>query len=303
MAGCYEQSLTGAHLMSKNSRNLLGLSLAVLCMLLLTGSLLLINESIDAADKNGYFDHFTTGFPLTGAHQFLDCSRCHIDGTYKGTPLECGLCHNNSRAPGKHAEHISSSNRCDDCHTDRTWTGARFDHGDVTDDCSSCHNKEKAAGKPATHLPTTDECNNCHVTTGWRVTRVNHSAITGLCLGCHNGSISTGKSTTHFVTTHDCERCHSTARWIPLILFRHDSADYPGDHRTGVICTDCHRTNNQVIASFFAYNRECAACHADDYVPSAHNNLPISDVTDCSGSCHIDGVTRSGQHRPSGRGW
>jgi hypothetical protein len=383
--------------MSQNNNNLLGFTRTAFYLLLLTGLLLLMNPSAHAADEYESFDHFTTGFPLTGAHQFLDCSRCHIGGMFKGTPLECILCHNNSRAPGKHAEHITSSNRCDDCHTDKTWRGARFDHGDVlapceschnnqvsigkspshiastgqcddchntltfkrvgrvdhavvlgscsschngttatgkspqhittfsqcdvchntrtwrgarfdhvdvTGPCSGCHNNVTAVGKPPTHLPTTDECNICHVTTGWRGATFDHSLVTGLCFSCHNGVISTGKSTTHFVTTLDCERCHSTARWIPLIVFRHDSANYPGDHRTGVICVDCHRTNNQIIAwPFPAYQGECAACHADDYVPGAHGNLPVSDVADCSGSCHFGGVTRSGEHRPSSGGW
>lgn len=387
--------------MRHNSKYLLGFTVTALCLILLSGSLLFFNSSTYAADKYESFDHFTTGFPLTGAHQFLDCSSCHIGGMFKGTPLECVLCHNNSRAPGKHAEHITSSNRCDDCHTDKTWRGARFDHADVvgpctnchnnrisigkspshiatttqcedchntltfnrvgrvdhaavlgscsschngikatgkspqhittiaqcdschntitwrgarfdhvdvTGPCSSCHNNVIAIGKHPAHLPTTVECNSCHTTNGWLGATFDHSTVTGLCLSCHNGVISTGKSTTHFVTTLDCDRCHNTTRWLPLILFRHDSPDYPGDHRTTVLCVDCHRTNNQVIAwPFPQYQPECAACHADDYVAGDHGNLPINDAAnnmpDCSGSCHFGGVTYSTQHRASGGAW
>ena len=383
--------------MRQKNKNLLGFTLTALCLVLLASSFIFINSSTYAADDFESFDHFTTGFPLTGRHAFLDCSSCHIGGQFRGTPLECVLCHNNSRAPGKNAAHITSSNFCDDCHTDKTWKGARFDHIDVIDPCQSCHNNHvavgkspehilsttdcedchntltfnrvgrvdhaavlgtctschdgvKATGKHGGHLQTIAECDFCHSTITWRGARFDHasvtqpcsschngviatgkhpthflttiecgfchstntflgasfdhSQVTGLCLSCHNGSTATGKSTTHFVTTLDCDRCHNPARWIPLITFTHDSPDYPGNHRTTVLCVDCHRTNNQVIAwTFPAYQPECAACHADDYVPSAHGNLPVSDVADCSGSCHFDGVTRSTEHRASGGGW
>ena len=104
--------------------------------------LLLLTNSTPAisADTNEGFDHFTTGFPLTGRHELTECSGCHLAGQFKGTPMECTLCHNNSRAPGKHPQHIMSSNICDDCHTTYSWRGARFDHSDVIGSCDSCHN-------------------------------------------------------------------------------------------------------------------------------------------------------------------
>ena len=117
--------------MNQNNSRLICIMTTALYLLLLSGSLLFVNSSTHAADEVESFDHFTTGFPLTGKHQFLDCSSCHIGGMFKGTPLECYLCHNNSRAPGKHPEHMNSSNICDDCHTTDTWLGARFDHSGI----------------------------------------------------------------------------------------------------------------------------------------------------------------------------
>lgn len=434
--------------MSQNNKRLLGFSITALFLMLLSVSSIIFNTSTHAADNVESFDHFTTGFPLTGKHQFLDCSSCHIGGIFKGTPLECALCHNRSRAPGKHPGHVASSNICDDCHTTDTWIGARFDHSgifapceschnnsiavglspshiattstcedchntitfgrvgrvdhgsvlgtcnschngvqasgmsprhiatnaqcdtchntntwrgarfdhsnvtgacsschngvaatgkhpahlqttvecdnchntntwlgagfdhvSVTGPCSSCHNGVTATGKHPAHLPTIAECNNCHTTITWLGARFDHSTVTGLCLSCHNGSTATGKSTTHFVTTLDCDRCHSTASWIPLILFRHDSPDYPGDHRTGVLCVDCHRTNNQVIAwTFPAYQPDCAGCHAGDYKPDSHKGpgdvpLSVSELRDCSGSCHLKDGIKMNEHRPSASGW
>ncbi len=371
-----------------------------LMMLLITFVLALLASPVNAADDATGFDHFSTGFPLTGKHQFIDCSSCHVAGQFKGTPIDCGQCHDNSRAPGKHAQHIISGNFCDDCHTVDTWRGARFDHSsvvgscdschngniapgkspahilstpicddchntisftrvghvdhgavigtckschngftatgmpvghpltndecdachdtrtwravrfdhsNVTGQCSSCHNGGTATGKSPTHLQTTGECDLCHNTTTWLGASFDHNSVTGQCTSCHNGSTATGKTTTHFVTSLDCERCHNTTRWTPQELFRHDSPDYPGDHRTATLCVDCHTTNNQAIVwPFTAYRPDCAGCHADVYnrgeIPDKHKNTPIIELTDCAGSCHFDG-TKSGEHRPSSAEW
>jgi len=352
-----------------------------------------------AANQSAGFDHFSTGFPLTGKHEFIDCSSCHTGGQFKGTPVDCGQCHNNVRAPGKNAQHITSSDFCDDCHTVDSWRGARFDHSSVvgecstchnnniavgkspshiqstqqcadchntisftrvgkvdhdavigtcrschngitaagmptghvttnsecddchntrnwnavrfdhaniTQPCSSCHNGNTAPGKPATHTPTVLECDECHHSTStWADASFDHSSVTGLCSSCHNGSPIIGKSATHFVTTIDCDRCHSTAAWKPTILFRHDSADYPGDHNSSVECNDCHTNNNQTIA-WPAYRGTCAGCHADVYnsgeTPSHHKFSPITDLLDCAGACHFDG-TKTGVHHVNASVW
>ncbi|WP_267239352.1 hypothetical protein [Paludibaculum fermentans] len=34
-----------------------------------------------------------TKFPLTGAHVQTQCSLCHVNGVYKGTPQTCDGCH------------------------------------------------------------------------------------------------------------------------------------------------------------------------------------------------------------------
>lgn len=330
------------------------LLLAILLLLVL----FTLGLPVHAAEKSASFDHFSTGFPLTGQHEFLDCSSCHVAGQFKGLPLDCGLCHNGGRAPGKHAGHFRSSNTCDDCHTVNSWKGARFDHGDVQGECLSCHNNNVVSGKSPSHilsaascedchntitfdrvgrvdhaavigscnachngviatgkhpghLPTIAQCDDCHLnTTTWLGSIVDHSQFTGICSSCHNGSIATGKNTTHFVTTLDCDTCHSSTRWIPMLTtFTHDSPDYPGDHRSGVLCVDCHTTNNQtVVWPFTAYRPDCAACHAGDYKQDSHKGvddipLPISEVQDCSGSCHLKDGIKSNEHRASGGEW
>ena len=51
------------------------------------------------------FDHFSTGFPLTGAHNGVDCASCHFNGRFRGTSRQCASCHNGTIAQGKFNQH------------------------------------------------------------------------------------------------------------------------------------------------------------------------------------------------------
>src|SRR5215468_6442319 len=62
------------------------------------------------------FDHFSTGFPLTGAHLGVDCASCHVNGRFKGTPSQCAACHNSVSAQGKPLSHPQATNFCEGCH-------------------------------------------------------------------------------------------------------------------------------------------------------------------------------------------
>ena len=70
------------------------------------------------------FDHFETGFPLSGQHQTVPCAACHLRGVFKGTPFTCGGCHNSSIATGKPSEHAASTSTCENCHTIFYWQTA-----------------------------------------------------------------------------------------------------------------------------------------------------------------------------------
>ena len=208
-----------------------------------------------AAEPASGFDHFATGFPLIGRHKVIDCSECHIAGQFKGTPMVCGFCHNNIRAPGKHPHHVPSSNFCDDCHTERTWLGAKYDHIGIQDACMTCHNNSIAIGKSASHILTTSICENCHNTITFdRVARVDHADVIGVCSSCHNGTVATGKHPTHIQTTLECDYCHTTITWSGA-RFDHSLA-------TGA-CSSCH---NGVIATGKDANHidttdDCGECH------------------------------------------
>jgi hypothetical protein len=139
-----------------------------------------------------------------------------------------------------------------------------------------------------------------------------HSSVApGTCNSCHNGTQATGKPGNHFVTSRSCDTCHRTTAWTPVSTYTHTSPYYKA-HRSSVICTDCHTTNNEVIAwPFGAYAPDCAGCHAARFKPDSHKKVDsptilytVGELKNCSGSCHqyTDSTftqikqSRSGEH-------
>jgi hypothetical protein len=251
------------------------------------------------------------------------CEDCHSNTSW--TPVvrvdhadvigTCFSCHNGTTATGKHAQHITSGNSCDDCHTSNAWTPAVFDHNSVSPGtCTTCHNGTTATGKSVNHIQTSAQCDDCHATWAWIPASFDHNSVTGSCSSCHNGTQATGKPGNHFVTSLQCDDCHNTTGWLP-IDFRHTSGEYPGDHQGNPLCTACHLSNSQTaIWTAPAYRPDCAGCHVNDYKPGPHKKsenpdaeYSVSDLRDCTGSCHIytdSSMTtikksRSGEHRVS----
>jgi len=110
------------------------------------------------------FNHFLTGFALTGTHAAVPCASCHVNGRFENTPTRCVACHNTMTAPGAPQSHPRTTNRCEGCHLTTTWRDISFmDHNQATGSCASCHNNNRLApGKPANHIPTTAGCGDCH---------------------------------------------------------------------------------------------------------------------------------------------
>jgi hypothetical protein len=123
-----------------------------------------------SAARSG-FDHFTTGWPLDGAHRNVDCESCHVEGIFKGTPQACSGCHNLGglvKATAPPPNHIRSTAQCQDCHSLASWAAVRrVDHTQVLGSCRTCHNGNVATGKPPDHPPASTQCELCHRTTAW----------------------------------------------------------------------------------------------------------------------------------------
>lgn len=88
-----------------------------------------------------HFDHNQV-WALEGQHAALDCTGCHIDQVFKGTPNTCAGCH---AEPGIHAGLFGTN--CANCHTAQAWQPAKLiqhsfplDHGGQGEvACETCH--------------------------------------------------------------------------------------------------------------------------------------------------------------------
>ena len=223
-------------------------------------------------DGDGAFDHNNSNFPLTGAHQTVDCNQCHTSG-YEGTPTNCDACHMqdyNQSANPRHPD-LNLSTACATCHTtEPDWSPASFDihnqyyvlngaHAMIANQCASCHNGDY------NNTPTT-------------------------CVGCHQQDYNQTDNPPHaalnFPTT--CTTCHSESTWTPAAFEDHDAQYFPiysGAHE-GVwdACSECHTTpGNYAVFS-------CVACHNNSECDPQHSGVGgyVYDNTACL-ACHPTG--------------
>jgi hypothetical protein len=149
--------------------SLRGALLAIIAALAFGGGA--ANVAMAQLTFNSSFDHFTTGWPLEGAHQNLDCAACHVGAIFQGTPRQCVACHSLAglvKATPPPVNHIRTTAECDACHREVSWAYVRpMDHNAVIGTCASCHNGQTATGKPPNHIPTSGPCEVCHSTRAW----------------------------------------------------------------------------------------------------------------------------------------
>jgi hypothetical protein len=210
-----------------------------------------------------------------------------------GTRRDCATCHNGLVAMGKSPSHVPTNDSCANCHTTVAWTPARFEHIGVTVACVTCHDSVHATGRPAHHVVTALACNTCHSTMAWLPVIFRHSGITGTCQSCHNGLGTSGKPVGHMVVALDCASCHhNTLAWSPA-AYSHTAANYPGEHRASLTCTQCHSTNTEQIPWASAANApSCAGCHARNYQAAPHTKYgnvkyTVNELKNCAGACHV----------------
>lgn len=136
------------------------------------------------------FDHALSAFPLTGAHQRVACSDCHVPGpegtVFAGTPQACSACHAD---PAYHQGLFAGS--CDTCHTTSAWRPATFNERHVF---------------PINHGESgPSSCQVCHPT----------ALQTYTCYGCHEHTPARIESEHREEGIRDfqnCVRCHPTGR-------------------------------------------------------------------------------------------
>ena len=240
------------------------------------------------------FNHFTTGFPLTGAHSSVDCGSCHTNGRFKGTPTQCFACHNGVNAQGKSQAHPKTTNFCEGCHQTSVWRNLPFiDHVQATAPCADCHNGTIALGKPANHVVTAAPCDGCHKSTAnfGGATTFNHAGIVTGCASCHDGATALGKPANHVPTVAPCETCHkSTVTWLGAV-FTHAATD--------VNCSSCHNGSGAAGLTSPPHipvtGVQCSNCHtntAPSFVTYTMNHSAVS-ASRCD-SCHNGSYTGEG---------
>jgi hypothetical protein len=192
------------------------------------------------------FDHAQTDFQLRGAHAGKACGACHAAGVkQRKAPSECVACH---RKQDKHKGGLG--NQCGNCHDEKTWKEARFDHGktrfallsahgDLA--CEKCHAGQRYANTPR-------ECLSCH-----RKDDAHKGSFGPRCETCHKETKWNQPSFRHDVDTRfrlldrhrtlRCSSCHSSP------LYR---------QKTPTRCVECHRNDD---AHKHSLGDKCETCH------------------------------------------
>ncbi|QOY86640.1 hypothetical protein [Paludibaculum fermentans] len=189
--------------------------------------------------KGAVFNHSATRFALTGKHATTQCSLCHVNGVYAGTPMNCDACHLPLYNSTTNPNHVTAGfpKDCSVCHSTTQWKGAVFNHA--------------LTKFPLTGAHTSVACANCHV--GGRYTGTPTD-----CYACHQKVYEQVSNPNHLTAgfPHTCTSCHTTTQWKGA-KFNHNFPIYTGKHAgKWTTCNDCHTTpSNYAVFS-------CIDCHA-----------------------------------------
>ena len=206
-------------------------------------------------DAEGAFNHNGTNFPLTGAHQTVNCLECHANG-YVGTPTNCDACHQPDFNQAVNPNHVALnlSTDCASCHTTvPDWNPAMFpNHGDYY-------------LLQGAHAAIADQCVTCH--------NGDYNNTPNTCVGCHQTDYNQTDNPSHITLNFstDCAACHTESAWSPAEYSAHDEQYFPiytGAHQ-GVWdqCNDCHTNPNNY--SVFT----CITCHQQGETNNQHNGI------------------------------
>lgn len=212
------------------------------------------------------FDHLkVTGFALTGMHATLDCTACHVNNKFKGTPAACFSCHQAAYVATTDPGHLQANlpHDCGLCHTTVNWLGAKFNHTLYTN-------------YPLTGMHANVACTQCHVNGRYVGTPVD-------CYSCHKANFNATTNPNHVASGFptDCSICHSTSGWTPA-SFDHAKTAFPltGAHLS-TACASCHVNNN-----YTTLPTDCYSCHKSNYLTTTNpNHVTAGFPTNCA-VCH-----------------
>ena len=258
------------------------------------------------------FEHSKTAFPLNGKHTGVNCTACHVDGVFRGTPKNCYACHEND---DKHNGQLGID--CGACHIASGWDQVTFDHSKasfpltgkhVGVSCVSCHSGGQYKGTPkdcySCHAADDahggqygTNCSSCHTPDGWTPANFDHSGfpLTGShqglpCASCHPGGLFQGTPTACSACheepayhaglfSNECNVCHNTSAWSPAEF--NQGHTFPMNHGEGNnSCKTCHPNQLSIYT--------CYACHDQSEIRKKHLEEGIPDFENCM-RCHPDG--------------
>lgn len=222
----------------------------------------------------GNFDHSTTEFTLRGAHNDMDCFRCHAASN---DPLKvfqdranvpenrCVSCH-------KDVHDGEYGNNCVKCHRERSFLSLRsmdfFDHtktdypleGKHTEvDCRQCHKKRFSTPIDFS------ACSNCHA--DYHRGEFKENGLSPDCVECH--SLEKGFDYSlytleqHQTTIFPLEGAHNAT---PCFACHVGESDERWTFRNmGGACADCHQDIHKgYIQETYYPGEDCTVCHAND---------------------------------------
>ena len=211
------------------------------------------------------FDHLkVTGYALTGMHATLECTACHINNRFKGTPADCNSCHGPQYQKSSNPSHVALAlpRDCASCHTTLNWSTTKFDHA-------------LYAHYPLTGRHTNLACAQCHLNNDYRSTST-------ACYSCHKPQFDSTKSPSHLSEgfPFDCSICHTTAGWSPSSFDHNKVFALTGAHQKAK-CSQCHTDNN-----YKSIPKDCYSCHRTNFDSTkSPNHLSLGFPTGCA-VCH-----------------
>ena len=237
------------------------------------------------------FDHTSTGYPLVGSHNTLECNTCHgkparnddlialvftpasLRNAYPVIPVEnCTSCHVDYHEGVFEASWSDGS--CEQCHGEDAWYPSSFD--------VVLHNERSTYELTGAHIAT--PCSGCHRPDFEEKPHFEIAETT--CVTCHqdddphgNQFIADGMETT-------CESCHEIEDWRDPSLFDHGDTEFPltGVHQA-TECSACHVADASIgspfdIVRYRDTHSTCISCHEPD---NPHGDQ--FDTQTCN-SCH-----------------
>lgn len=242
------------------------------------------NENSWKVDKK-YNHKAISGFALIGAHNRLQCSKCHVP-LGKGKKRfkfpgvrqnKCLTCHKQEH--GKNISPRFRGDNCLKCHNQESFKISNFKHKRVTGfelsgahaklSCESCHKQRSSVRGNKKRYKWTGlkrNCINCHKDPhGFGRHKLKHFLNAKNCLSCHNeGSFKYGNKFSHTAHTRfplagkhkklSCNKCHKRYK-------KSRNRNYSFKSLTKKTCNTCHANPHLKTFSKKLLRKKCTECH------------------------------------------